>query len=277
MESSNPLMNVYRIHAVLDTHKCSTVADPVPFRLRAHSLDGSRSAGTWCPPPAPDKLLVRKAFITLLPAAADIDTPWLLTDIREEPGADVFRIFPDGMGVDDDVVQRLRSLADCIDAWPVRKFLSDAFTLTRIYHQFWTCPGSQTHHHAFRGGLAAHSIETAERMAGTPGLSATDRDFGIAYALLHDIGKIWCYGEDGHLHFQQLGHELVGLTQLDNAFHALSSSWPDGSVALRSLLSGMWKSKGKRPIIAVGKLVQAFDHASVEADLRGREGHPHRP
>ena len=96
-------------------------------------------------------------------------------------------------------------------------------------------------------------------------------------ALLRDIGKIWCYGEEGFRPFQNLGHELAGLAALNGAFAKLQDQWTDGTIALRSLLAGVWKVKGGRPILAVGKIVQAFDQDSAEQELRRRKGHRHNP
>ncbi|OYU44294.1 MAG: hypothetical protein CFE44_13710 [Burkholderiales bacterium PBB4] len=55
---------------------------------------------------------------------------------------------------------------------------------------FLAVPGSCHHHHAFRGGLLAHTIEVmllVERMC--EAMKGADRDVAIAAAMLHDIGK----------------------------------------------------------------------------------------
>src|SRR3546814_7913564 len=74
-------------------------------------------------------------------------------------------------------------------------------------------PASAKHHHARPGGLAVHSLEVAEDLAGHIGLSDTERDLGVAGALLHDIGKVWSYTPDMFPNSANLamGHELIGL------------------------------------------------------------------
>lgn len=175
------------------------------------------------------------------------------------------------------IIQRLRDVVKRIESEALFEFLSNVFSLKIVYRHFWKCPASQAHHHAYLGGLAIHSIEMAERMADTPGLNSTDRDIGIVFALLHDIGKLWCYGEIEATPLDKLGHDLVGLTKLNDALDILEGNWADAAIALRSLMSGQWKSKGGKPLLAVGKIVQAYDQSSAEQDLRSRDGHRHQP
>ena len=53
-------------------------------------------------------------------------------------------------------------------------------------------------------------------------------------------------------------------------FTAIAGNWADAAIALRSLMSGQWKSKGGKPLLAVGKIVQAYDQSSAEQDLRSK-------
>jgi len=57
----------------------------------------------------------------------------------------------------------------------------------------------------------------------------------------------------------------------------LERTWADAAIALRSLLPGQWKSRGAKPLLAVGKIVQAYDQSSAEQDLRNRKGDRHQP
>ena len=58
---------------------------------------------------------------------------------------------------------------------------------------------------------------------------------------------------------------------------SLYAKWPDGSIGLRSLLSGGWKFDRSRSILAVGNRVNAVDQASVEKDLRMHTAPGHSP
>ncbi|MFC5490349.1 hypothetical protein ACFPK6_14105 [Dokdonella soli] len=263
--------------AVIDSHVEAASDDLVPYRLNLYRAEGVHAAATWAGPwSLEDARRVIKAQVASLACAIDGDTPWVVTNIQYAPHTDVFDLIPDALGTDETIVQRLRQVVDRIESRPLFVLLSDAFTLRTVFHFFWTCPASRAHHHAWRGGLASHSIEMAEWVAETPGLSPTDRDIGVAYALLHDLGKLWCYDEAEGERWERLGHELIGLAKLGDALNALDTAWPDGAIAMHSLLSGLWKTKGHKPLLAVGKLVQAYDQTSAEADLRGREGHRHQ-
>lgn len=67
--------------------------------------------------------------------------------------------------------------------------------------RYFTAPAAVSHHHAYIGGLAEHSIEvtemalalaTAERYA-----AMIDRDLVVIGGLLHDIGKVEAYEWEG--------------------------------------------------------------------------------
>ncbi|MCK9538040.1 TraI domain-containing protein [Dokdonella sp.] len=248
---------------------------PIRFKLYVH--DGAYAIATWCPPfVLADDLHVDPARVTLVPCRIDADTLWVATAIEFEPEAPVLDLIPEDFGADEEIVSRLRHVVDRIRHEALVRLINDIWKLRRVFHNFWTCPASQAHHHAYRGGLAAHTLEIAERVAETPSLPGSDRDLGIAYALLHDLGKLWCYGEGGFEPEAQLGHDLVTLTRLNPELDGLHRDWPEGAVALRSLISGLWKTKGRKPIMAVGKLVQAYDQMSAEEDLRRRSAHIHR-
>ena len=98
----------------------------------------------------------------------------------------------------------------------------------------------------------------------------------MAHALLHDVGKIWCYDEKWS-HLKPMGHELVGVAKLHAPLEELETNWPDGAVALRLLLSGSWKRKSGMPLLSVGTLVRAFDQASAESSMRTHRVEGRRP
>src|SRR3546814_3404361 len=106
-------------------------------------------------------------------------------------------------------------------------------------------PASAKHHHARPGGLAVHSLEVAEDLAGHIGLSDTERDLGVAGALLHDIGKVWSYTPDMFPNSANLamGHELIGLCRLEQNLARLEDAWPDGAYVMRCLLSGQTRMR----------------------------------
>ena len=98
------------------------------------------------------------------------------------------------------------------------------------------------------------------------------RDFAIAFGLLHDYGKVWAY-EGGQLTeiANRLGHEQIGYEKLLPGLLRLREAWPDGGLVMQSLLSGQWKRDGKAPIQAVGNVVRALDQFSAESDMTRRQ------
>ena len=195
----------------------------------------------------------------------------LLLRLESAPELDVFGILPETFEVTGRHVHRLCDAVDAVRAPLIRRFLSDVFSLRAVYYSFWTAPGSQNHHHAFRGGLAEHTLEVAESIVQSPGLSHTERDIGIAYAMTHDLGKIWTYDQE-NIVASIVGHELAGLAEMHDPLARLERDWPQAGAAMRGLLAGRWRKGGGKPFLSVGKLVNAYDQASAERDrLSGRE------
>lgn len=274
MTTPIPPLDTFPLDAVVvSTDSVSTEGGQFVRLLYA---DGEFGAWMLPPLPCPPPQSVLKARVNLLPINARGMATHVLTRMDPDGELDVFELIPDAFGAGDNCVLRLRDLADACTLPVLRQFLSDVFTLSEVFQCFWTCPASQTHHHAGKGGLARHSIEMAERVRDTPGMSELDRCIGIVFALIHDLGKIWCY-DPNVTNLQQLGHDQVALARLHGPLEQLEAVWSDGAITLRSLLSGQWKRVGGKPLVAVGKLVQAFDQMSVESDLRPRMNHRYRP
>ncbi|KAF1078475.1 HD domain-containing protein [Methanogenium sp. MK-MG] len=78
---------------------------------------------------------------------------------------------------------------------------------------FFLVPAARAKHHAYRGGLAEHTLEvvryTDAFLAGAEGISA-DRDVAVAGALLHDVGKAVCFAEQGFSFSQLPAYSLLG-------------------------------------------------------------------
>lgn len=277
METVKSIPCVFGYSAVLEAHEPANPGSEIPFRMKLCRGEKSYEAFTWIPPFATDAVWMPKVQVTEVDVLTHDFTPYpVVTYMMKTKGAPMLPLIStcnDSLGL----VQRLKDLVSTIAETALVDFVNDVFSLREVYLHFWTCPASQDYHHAFRGGLAAHSIEMAERASRTPYASSDDRDFAIVHALFHDIGKIMCYGKDGYTNHQDLGHELTGVVLLHDAFAALERRWEDGAIGLRSLMAGLWKNKGRHPILAVGKLVQAFDQASVEQDRRKNKGSGRQP
>lgn len=264
-------------YCAIDKHVESSPDLPFPYSLTLYNRRGTSTAGSWYPPLQGCDDRMRRAAVALAPTCVEAKKHLILTCLNDFDEQPIIDLIPDHFGKESDTVARLRRLYLSIVSSALSDFLDDVFSQRIVFHSFWKCPASQHHHHAYRGGLAAHSIEMAEWVAMSSHLGTEERDIGIVYALLHDIGKLWCYSKNGPTDFQHLGHELTGYTRITKELDTLYAKWPDASIGLRSLMSGMWKVNHTRPILAVGKLVQAFDQASVEKDRRAHKGSGPRP
>lgn len=115
----------------------------------------------------------------------------------------------------------------------LRRIFGDA-TFRRA---FMRSPASQSHHHAYIGGLVEHTIAVADICSHLAArYDGVDRDLLVAAALLHDIGKvdeIECetgvmYSDAGRL----MGHVVLGLQRVTSALSAAGA----GAQTSRALL-----------------------------------------
>lgn len=95
------------------------------------------------------------------------------------------------------------------------RILKAVFGDRSFMERFSLCPGAQTHHHAYVGGLIEHTVAVTsmcDHLAHT--YDQIDRDMLITAALLHDVGKTdelrfhtsIQYTDEGRL----LGHVVLG-------------------------------------------------------------------
>lgn len=85
---------------------------------------------------------------------------------------------------------------------------------------FLEAPAAKRRHHAYIGGLAEHTLETAEialSLAGTVSRARMDTDVLLAGALLHDVGKAACFRRQGFSFVALPDYTLVGHTALGAA------------------------------------------------------------
>jgi len=122
----------------------------------------------------------------------------------------------------------------------LQKFLIDLFSDSSIASAFVTLPSSSRHHHAWPGGLLAHSVESAKIAYDIchSRLNSMETDISTVAVLLHDIGKTKTLDKHkfpglGHL----VAHETVGLELLSPHLTQLEKQWPHGANILRHMLS----------------------------------------
>lgn len=167
------------------------------------------------------------------------------------------------------IVDQVRALVQCIHHEKLREMVEDALSLHAVNHYFWTCPASIRDHHCYAGGLAQHTVEVATMIACSD-MDIPDKDIGLAFALLHDIGKVQSY-EYGELtpEARTIGHEGIGFNLLRVVLDKLKEDDDSIGNTLIELLNGAWRrtTKNRRPL-AIGRVVNAFDQLSCERNLR---------
>lgn len=237
------------------------------------SAQGRFEAWTWIhdlPMPGPDDPVTVGSVCTLALGAAEASA-LVLTRFLPSLDEHALRfVSPLACPVAGEV-SAIRRMVSSMSNEDLRRFVTEALSITTAFHWYWTCPASLAHHHAYPGGLARHSREVAERAARAVGDKSVQRDYAIAYGLLHDYGKLWSY-EDGHLTriAQRLGHEHLGFEKLMAPLHRLRDRWEEGGYVMQSLLSGNWKRDRHAPAVAVGNIVRSLDQFSAEDDQRTR-------
>ena len=98
--------------------------------------------------------------------------------------------------------------------------------------EFLEAPAAMRRHHAYIGGLAEHTLETAEialGLADTVNRTEMDTDVLLAGALLHDIGKASCFRRQGFSFIALPEYTLVGHTALGAAALLRHSAGVDSS------------------------------------------------
>lgn len=122
----------------------------------------------------------------------------------------------------EELVDELRALVASVQSPDLKAVLRTVFADREFFERFVRCPGAQTYHHAYVGGLLEHTISVAGlcKSVGSqyPGV---DVDLLVAAALLHDIGK--CdelsfetsieYTDAGRL----MGHVVLGARRVHDA------------------------------------------------------------
>lgn len=203
-------------------------------------------------------------------------------DVVDEPLTVLTSAWPDDAQEDDSlyrlpmdicpaegVFMGILELIETLNVPPLHRMMVKIFRERDVVARYWTTPASAKHHHAFPGGLAAHSLEVARDLAGQSSLDRHERDLCVAAGLLHDIGKLWSYTPDMFLNTaaRAMGHELIGLSRLEDELKVLESEWPDGAYALRVVLSGCGRMRqdGSMPSSLVARL-KAADQRSCEQE-----------
>ncbi len=146
-------------------------------------------------------------------------------------------ILPAGPRPREELVAGLRDLVRSVKEPSCRRLLRHVFGDKDFFRQFSSCPGSQSYHHAYVGGLIEHTVAVAQLCRSVAETyPEADSDLLVTAALLHDIGKVdelssstaIEYTDQGRL----LGHVVLGTMRLQRAIDAAPGIQADLAVRL---------------------------------------------
>ena len=153
----------------------------------------------------------------------------------------------------------------------LRAFLKDVFTETKLRDAFLSLPASHSHHHAWPGGLAAHSLEVATIVHRTlVDLDESERWLACVAGLLHDVGKLRTLQSGGRRPVlgYLVDHEQLTLEILAPALGSLDRKWPDGGTALRYFLTWRRTQSMGRPLLPGALALEFADRLSSARSIR---------
>lgn len=264
--SALTLPTTYRFPAAVEyfeTHSNGAV------RCRLHHASGCVDAWIWANRDPFEPRLLRSGTATTLALTNDEDTH-VVVNFEEDRLPVLADILDPRLCQVHGVVKQAAEMIDQLQSMPLRRLMVSALLDPDAFEGYWTSPASRRHHHAYRGGLARHSLEVATMVSSIARLSSEECEVGVVAALLHDYGKIWCYGvagvtDDGRR------HEAIGLAKLSEPLSILQGEDPQVAAMLIEILGGPRANPDQTHPLALGRIVRALDQHSCEADRREAE------
>lgn len=214
-----------------------------PFPARFVMEEGVRTVLSWAAPLKPlDPDCIDKVTAKLL--VMPDDTTYVL-DVHRNIDLDPLTVTPWAWSHGPDVLPEIFALLEWVESDVLRRLVRDVFSLRSVFKPFWFQTAGSRHHNSV-GGLARHSLEVALAVrktlwpCGGAGVVFTEveRDLGLVAALLHDVGKVVCYTEEGYRteRAHVLGDEVLGLELIWKPLVTLRANAPELADALIALL-----------------------------------------
>ncbi len=169
-----------------------------------------------------------------------------------------------------ETLQLLSEIIRQVPQIPLKNFIQGIFQTPEIVLPFFRFPASRDYHHDYAGGLATHSLETAQiACSALLDPNKEETSLVIVAGLFHDIGKIHTLNERGNRTTmgRVMRHEQLTLEILAEPFKQLSGEWPDGAIALRYLLTCS-PEQIKRPLLPCALAINFADRMSASMSAR---------
>lgn len=126
---------------------------------------------------------------------------------------------PAGLRPIEELAGEFRALCSSLTDKSLKRLVKSVFSEDGFFDRFQQCPGAQSYHHAYAGGLIEHTLAVARICDEASGrYEGLARDVVVTAAVLHDIGKVdelQCdsgisYTDSGRL----LGHVVLGVQRI---------------------------------------------------------------
>lgn len=132
---------------------------------------------------------------------------------------------------------RFKNIIQDIKVQALKQFAIDVLRDDITLIKFLMVPASRRHHHAHRCGLFMHSVEVAEALSQTTGITETERETSVIAGLYHDIGKTMTMTIQGaHTGLGTLiNHDSLTLEVCSAALKKLDTTAPSVSNQLRHI------------------------------------------
>ena len=142
---------------------------------------------------------------------------------------------------------------------------------------FFIWPAAYNIHHAFEGGLYVHTIGVYENAVSLArhymSRTAIDMDLIITGSLLHDIGKLVEYNQDGSytLIGNMLSHLVVGVEMIDDACYQLNiNNYDMDIIKLKHIIAShhgeLQYGSPNEPVITEAYIINAADREDAKLE-----------
>ena len=237
-------------------------------RCTLYSEEGLIEAWSWLPCAVSSQRLSHRGTATVLEIGVG-RTDNLVVGFSHDGDLRLTHLLPHDLCPVPGVVYQTARLVDQLTTGSLRRFVTRALTRKEVLTRYWTSPASRQDHHAYPGGLAEHSLEIAVAVASSKGLPGLYRELGIAYALLHDYGKVWWMAPEIRDPGENRKHEVLGYDMLDSDLDLFDCEAGHLAPFMRELLGGPPVPREGRYPLAIRRVVQAFDQMSCEKTRLG--------